>query len=100
MRATVPLVCRVSFTASGDQDTLGLASQFCNSPDGYTLYASATGDVDGAELIINNSRVPLVEGEEVAILQSNAPARKTSVIGYEPSQDSTGGNLTLRIEAN
>lgn len=100
MRATVPLVCRVGFTPAGSADLLGVASQLCNNPTGYTLHALATGDVDGAFVIVDNRRIALTPGEEVLILASDGPARKDSSIGYEPNQDSEGGNLTLRIEAN
>jgi hypothetical protein len=99
MRATVPLVCRVSFAPAGSPDLLGIASQLCNSPKGYTLNALAMGDVDGAFVIVDNRRIALIPGQEVLILASDGPARKDTVIGYEPSEESEGGSLTLRIEA-
>jgi hypothetical protein len=100
MRATVPLVCRVSFTPGTSPNLLGIASQLCNNPTGYTLHALATGDVDGAFVIVDNRRIALIPGQEVLILASDGPARKDTLIGYEPSEGSEGGNLTLRIEAN
>jgi hypothetical protein len=100
MRAIVPVVCRVGFTAGGPADALGVASQLCNNPTGYTLHALATGDVDGAVLIIDGQRIPLIEGEKVLIEDSAFPANKATVIGYDPGANSDGGDLTLLIEAN
>ena len=100
MRAVVPLVCKVGFTPTGDNETLGVASQLCNNPTGYTLHALATGDVSGAYLVVGNNRVALVPGQEVLIEQSEGPARKSTAIGYEAGAGRDGGNLKLRIEAN
>lgn len=100
MRATVPLVCRVGFTPAGSGELLGVASQLCNNPTGYTLHALATGDVDGAFVIVDNRRIALIPGQEVLILASDVPARKDTLVRYEANEDSEGGNLTLRIEAN
>jgi hypothetical protein len=99
MRAVVPLVCRVGFTPSTEPNVLGEASQLCNDADGYTLYALATGDVNNASLSINGTRVPLVAGREVVIEEADHPVSKKNTIGYDPGENSSGGNLTLRIEA-
>lgn len=100
MRAVVPLVCRVGFTAGGDESALGVATQLCNNPNGNSLYALATGDVSGANLIVEGRRIALSPGEEVLIESTSGPVRKSTVIGYDPGRSSEGGNLTLRIEAN
>lgn len=100
MRAVVPIVCRVGFTAGGTDDVLGVASQLCNSADGYTLHALATGDVSGAALIVEGRRIPLSPGQEVLIEHANGPVSKSTTIGYDAGDNSEGGNLTLRIEAN
>lgn len=100
MRAVVPLVCKVGFSVTGDGTALGVASQLCNNPNGYTLHALATGDVDGAFLVVDGARIALQSGREVTIGQSSGPARKLTPVGYEPGDGSEGGNLELRIEAN
>ncbi len=100
MRGEVPLVCRVAFTPLPGNATQGETVEFCNNAAGYTLFARATGNANGAALIVNGVPIPLISGQDVAIGGATGPAQKTSSISIDPSQANQLQSLTLRIQAN
>jgi hypothetical protein len=106
VRAEVPLSCRVSLQGgTGEFNGAGIAalgstSEFCNSANGYQIFARAEGNVDGARIIVDNRTYPLVSGAEFAVVSSNGPAVTSRAIGYDAGNTDGGGRLTLRIQAN
>jgi hypothetical protein len=105
VRAEVPLSCRVSLQGgTGEFNTTGVAalgstSEFCNSANGYQIFARAEGNVDGARIIVDNRSFPLAAGTEFAVVNSNGPAVTSRTIGYDAGNTDGGGRLTLRIQA-
>lgn len=103
--ANVPLLCRVDFNggnvlAAGDGPvTLGQTDEFCNSARGYRLIAMATGQVDGASLIVNGTTYPLSPGDSFPLVNSNNPDKTARAIVYNPGSSAGGGNLSLQIVA-
>jgi hypothetical protein len=101
----VPLICRVSFAGgSGTFDTggtarLGTTSEFCNSADGYRLYARASENADDGDLVVGGRVVALVPGSEVLIHDQVGPAVLSRTVDYTVADGNGGGNVTLRIEA-
>lgn len=107
VRAEVPLNCRVSldggtgdFNASGVAK-LGSTNEFCNSAQGYRIFARADGAAAGASIIVDGRSYALTSGGgEFQIVASQGPAMTSRVINYDAGSSDGGGRLTLRIEAN
>jgi hypothetical protein len=106
LQGEVPLICRVSLAGgSADFDAagranLGQASEFCNSSNGYRVYARAEGEVDGASILVDGSRFPLEAGVEFLVASSNTPNVVNRSIVYDAGDTDGGGRLSLRIAAN
>lgn len=92
LRGFVPVVCRVSVTASstsaeaGVQD-LGALKEFCNAPDGYDVLIAHTGAANGAKVI--------VDGEEIALSETGQ-----TVISTSPTAGIRDRNLQLALNDN
>jgi hypothetical protein len=106
LHAEVPLICRVTlaggstdFNAAG-QASLGSASEFCNSGNGYRVYARAEGVVDGASLVVDGVVFPLESGAEFLMASSPTPNSTSRSIVYDAGDTDGGGRLSLRIAAN
>jgi hypothetical protein len=105
LEAYVPVACSVGFSSSPSQfdsrgrTSLGTTSETCNSGLGYRLYARATGDVDGASLIVDGRQVDLAPGREVLLVDEVGAGAIARNIDYYTQTLSDGGNLQLRIEA-
>jgi hypothetical protein len=103
--AEVPLVCRVELAAAaGTFDDAGVAQigatqEFCNSASGYRIMAVTQGTDDGASLIVDGRRYPVVDGQEIAIVNSVGPNRTGRSIALDAGDGEGGGRLSLRIEA-
>jgi hypothetical protein len=106
LRGEVPLNCRVSLQGgSGELNGAGVAilgstNEFCNSGNGYQIFARADGDVEGASIIVDGRAYPLVSGREFPVVVSRTPAVTSRAIGYDAGETDGGGRLTLRIQAN
>jgi hypothetical protein len=106
LRAEVPLLCNVSmqggdgvFDANGVA-VLGTTAEFCNNAQGYTLLARATGDVDGASLLVDGQAFPLSSNVEFAVATSPSAARTGRLIAFDAGASNGGGRLSLRIVAH
>jgi hypothetical protein len=106
IQGEVPLICRVSlgggngdFNAQG-QANLGSTSEFCNSGNGYRVYARAQGVSAGASLIVDGARFPLQSGAEFLIASSSTPNSTSRSIMFDAGETDGGGRLSLRIAAN
>jgi hypothetical protein len=105
VRAEVPLSCQVSleggsgtFSAAGFAN-LGSTREFCNSAQGYSIFARADGAV--ASIIVDGRTFDLAaDGNEFAIVTSQGPALTSRAISYDAGDTDGGGRLTLRIQAN
>lgn len=106
VRAEVPLNCRVSLQGgSGDFNGAGVAelgstNEFCNSANGYQIFARADGNVEGAHIIVDGRRFALASGTEFPVVLSRGPAVTSRAISYDAGDTDGGGRLTLRIQAN
>lgn len=105
LEAYVPVACSVGFSSDVSQfdasgrASLGTTSETCNSGLGYRLYGRATGDVDGASLIVDGRRVDLAAGREVLLVDETGAGSIARDIDYYAQTLSDGGSLQLRIEA-
>jgi hypothetical protein len=106
VRAEVPLSCRVSLQGGNGEfngagvAVLGSTNEFCNSANGYQIFARAEGNVDGARIIVDGRTYALASGAEFAVVNSSGPAVTSRSIGYDAGDTDGGGRLTLRILAN
>jgi hypothetical protein len=107
VRAEVPLSCQVSleggsgtFSAAGFAN-LGSTKEFCNSAQGYSIFARADGAAAGASIIVDGRTFDLAAGgNEFAIVTAQGPALTSRAISYDAGNTDGGGRLTLRIQAN
>ncbi|MBN8649426.1 MAG: hypothetical protein J0L55_15840 [Caulobacterales bacterium] len=105
MNAIVPLVCNVGFEAGNAQYNdsgvaeLGATREFCNSGNGYKVYARTTGTDSGASLVVGSSRYEITNGSEILIADLSGPAKTSRQIYLDAGEGNGGGSLSLRIEA-
>lgn len=105
MNAIVLLVCNVGFdagNASYDESgvaELGTTREFCNSGNGYKVYARTSGTDAGASLVVGSSRYEINNGTEILIADISGPARTSRPIYLDAGDGNGGGSLSLRIEA-
>ncbi len=105
MNAVVPLVCNVGFDAgNATYDANGIAElgttrEFCNSGNGYKVYARTSGTDAGASLVVGTSRFEITNGQEILIADLSNPARTSRPIYLDAGDGNGGGSLSLRIEA-
>jgi hypothetical protein len=103
----VPVLCRVELATSvsvPDEDgvaQLGVAREFCNAAQGYTVYVNHPADLEGAAVISEGVRIPLSPtGETVLTESSHADIRLVQLavdVGDEPEKFR---HIGVRIEAH
>lgn len=98
----VPVVCRASLESSvvpsdKAQVSLGKLNEFCNSPNGYRIYAEHSPELANASLNVNGKPVQLDNSGSTLIVQSNAPAKLTRNLVLHLPKGGTTGNLSFRI---
>jgi hypothetical protein len=106
IQGEVPLVCRVSLSGGSAQfneqglASLGSTSEFCNSGNGYQVFARAEGVSPGASIIVDGTRFPLQAGQEFLMASSSTPNNTSRNIVFDAGDTDGGGRLSLRISAN
>ena len=98
----VPVVCRASLensVVSSDKSEvrLGKLNEFCNSPNGYRIYADHSPELANGRLVINGQQIRLNDNGSTLIVQSDVPNRASHNLVLNLPNGKTAGNLSFRI---
>ncbi len=98
----VPVICRANVDATRVATTpgavpLGQLSEFCNSPNGYEVYADHSADLAKGSLVIGGQKVPLSNAGSTRIRKSNRAAIDSADIALEVPKGVTTGQISFRI---
>lgn len=103
----VPVVCRASVgatvapTTTGHDIDLGGLKEFCNSPNGYEVYADYSPELAAASLIVDGKKINLSAGGSTRISKSNRAGIASRSIALELPKTARTANasLSFRITA-
>lgn len=100
----VPVVCKASVDAAmvpaqGGQVSLGSLNEFCNSPNGYEVYADYSPDMAKASLLIDGKKVPLGKTGSTQITKSNRAGIAAHAVSLDLPKDVVPGSISFRIVA-
>lgn len=104
VHATVRTICLLDFatdtvTPDAGQINLGTVTQLCNNRDGYRVVLQHPVGMTGANFILDGRVIPLSQGSETTLLDSDHPAFRLSEAQLElGSSDNQLDRLTFRIE--
>jgi len=86
----VPPVCRVEARLDS-----GVLEEYCNSAQGYAVYAEASPELAGAMLVVDGAELPLSASAPTRVSGSDHAAIATRSLALRGSAGS--GTLTFRI---
>lgn len=98
----VPVVCRASVDATSvpaaaGEVSLGTLSEFCNSPNGYEIYADHSAALAGGSIVVAGQRVQLSETGSTRIRMSDHAAIQSNGVSLEVPEGVTSGQIAFRI---
>lgn len=98
----VPVVCRASVDATSvpaaaGEVSLGTLSEFCNSPNGYDIYADHSAALAGGSIVVAGQRVQLSETGSTRIRMSDRAAIQSNGVSLEVPEGVTSGQIAFRI---
>jgi hypothetical protein len=99
----VPVVCRASVGATvvpstGSVVNLGGLNEFCNSPNGYEVYADYAAGLANATLKVDGQKINLSRDGSTRISKSNTAAIATRSIELDLSKvQNANGAISFRI---
>ena len=102
--AVVPTICNVAHrgdvTNSGESYGLGLLTEYCNSPGGFSLYVEYTpGTLIGTLLTVDQQTIQLDGSGRAEITKHIGPKIVTSEITVKPGrQGFDSGYLTFAVD--
>jgi type 1 fimbria pilin len=102
IRGVVPTVCRATLDNSvipsdRAQVALGKLNEFCNSPNGYRIYADHSPELADSRMSINGKQVQLSKSGSTLLVQSDTPAKVSRNLVLHLAKGGTAGNLSFRI---
>jgi len=100
----VPVVCRATVDAAmvpaqGGQVSLGSLNEFCNSPNGYEVYADYSANMAKASLLVDGQKVPLGKDGTVRVTKSNRAAIAAHAVSLDLPKGVEPGTISFRIVA-
>ncbi len=99
----VPVVCRASVGASvvpsaGNTVNLGGLNEFCNSPNGYEVYADYAADLADAALLVDGQKINLSRQGSTRVSKSNTAAIANRTLELDLSKvQNANGAISFRI---
>jgi hypothetical protein len=101
----VPVICRASVGATstpiaGANINLGGLNEFCNSPNGYEVYADYSPALSTASLVVDGQKINLSKDGSTRISHSNRAGIASRAIELDLSKTNGAvGNIAFRIVA-
>lgn len=105
IRGFVPTICRASVGASmapvsGANINLGGLNEFCNSPNGYEVFADYSPALANASMIVDGQKINLSKDGSTRISHSNRAAIANRSIELDLSKTNNApGAISFRIVA-
>ncbi|MFM2301400.1 MAG: hypothetical protein RLZZ84_1136 [Pseudomonadota bacterium] len=101
----VPVICRANVDATvvapmQGMVQLGTLHEFCNSPNGYRIYAEYSASLANANILIDGKAVQLQPGGSTMISQSSSAAIDNHALALAVPEGVTDGTISFRIQAN
>ena len=98
----VPVVCRASVDATSVPTTagevsLGTLSEFCNSPNGYAIYADHSAAPAGGSIVVGGQKIQLSESGSTRIRMSDHAAIQNTGVSLEVPEGVTSAQIAFRI---
>jgi hypothetical protein len=98
----VPVVCRASVDATSVPTTagevsLGTLSEFCNSPNGYAIYADHSAALAGGSIVVGGQKIQLSESGSTRIRMSDHAAIQSNGVSLEVPEGVTSAQIAFRI---
>lgn len=100
----VPVVCRATVDAAmvpaqGGEVSLGSLNEFCNSPNGYEVYADYSADMAKASLLVDGQKVPLGKSGTTRVTKSNRAGIAVHAVSLDLPKNVEPGSISFRIVA-
>ncbi|MEN9718501.1 MAG: hypothetical protein RIQ99_1379 [Pseudomonadota bacterium] len=100
----VPAICRASVDSTiaapvAGTVQLGTLHEFCNSPNGYRVYADYSASLAGGAVTVDGVAVPLNGGGSTLVSQSAGAAIENHAVTLELPEGVKDGTVSFRIEA-
>ncbi|WP_423603653.1 hypothetical protein [Sphingomonas sp. MS122] len=98
----VPVICRASVDATSvpvaaGEVSLGTLSEFCNSPNGYEIYADHSDALAKGSLIIGGQKVQLSQQGSTRIRKTNRAGIANNGVTLEVPKGVTSAQISFRI---
>jgi len=100
----VPVVCRATVDAAmvpaqSGQVSLGSLNEFCNSPNGYEVYADYSANMAKASLLVDGHKLPLGKDGTVRVTKSNRAGIAAHAVSLDLPKGIEPGAISFRIVA-
>lgn len=98
----VPVICRAQVEATQvaarpGQVSLGALREFCNSPNGYEVYADHSAGLARASLTVGSQKVPLSASGSTRIRKTNRAGIDSNAISLDIPEGASAGQISFRI---
>lgn len=98
----VPVICRASVDATAvpvtaGEVSLGTLSEFCNSPNGYEIYADHSAALAGGSIMVAGQKVSLSETGSTRIRMSDHAAIQSNGVSLEVPEGVATAQIAFRI---
>jgi hypothetical protein len=100
----VPVVCHATVDAAmvpaqSGQVSLGSLNEFCNSPNGYEVYADYSPNMAKASLLVDGQKVPLGKDGTTRVTKSNRAGIAAHAVSLDLPKGVEPGTISFRIVA-
>jgi hypothetical protein len=100
----VPVVCHATVDAAmvpaqSGQVSLGSLNEFCNSPNGYEVYADYSPNLAKASLLVDGQKVPLGKDGSTRVTKSNRAGIAAHAVSLDLPKGIEPGAISFRIVA-
>lgn len=98
----VPVVCRATVDATSvpavaGEVSLGTLNEFCNSPNGYAIYADHSAALAGGSIVVGGQKIQLSETGSTRIRMSGHAAIQNNGVSLEVPEGVTSAQIAFRI---
>lgn len=101
IRGLVPVICRATFdakiiTRTAGKVRIGSLNEFCNSPNGYEVYADFSQTLAQATLLVDGNKIKLSSAGTALVSRSNRPSVQHREIFLDLPEGVESGNISFR----
>jgi hypothetical protein len=104
IRGFVPVICRALVDASNVKPKKGIVevgklNEFCNSPNGYQVWADYTPSLAEASLVVDGKEVALSDAGSTQLLATTHAGMAQRDLAIKLPSDAVAGSISIRIVA-